>query len=164
MSWSTPRTWATSEVVTAANMNTYISDNLSFLTNFSNNTVATSETTTSTTYTDLTTSGPAVTITTGTKVLIGYGAAISNNTASDGAGISFAVSGATTSAAADSATRGLTATITSGTLNTDRLGRVDMFTGLTAGSNTFTLKYRATLGGTATFGNRFIWAMALPTA
>ncbi len=31
MSWSTPRTWAVGELVTAANMNTYISDNLSYL-------------------------------------------------------------------------------------------------------------------------------------
>lgn len=31
MTWSTPRTWETNELVTAANMNTYISDNLSHL-------------------------------------------------------------------------------------------------------------------------------------
>lgn len=31
MAWSTPRTWASGELVTAGNMNTYISDNLSFL-------------------------------------------------------------------------------------------------------------------------------------
>ena len=31
MAWSTPRTWATLEAVTAANMNTYVSDNLRWL-------------------------------------------------------------------------------------------------------------------------------------
>ena len=31
MAWSTPRTWATLEAVTAANMNTYVSDDLSWL-------------------------------------------------------------------------------------------------------------------------------------
>lgn len=31
MAWSTPRTWATLEEVTAANMNTYVSDDLSWL-------------------------------------------------------------------------------------------------------------------------------------
>lgn len=31
MAWSTPRTWATLEAVTAANMNTYVSDNLLWL-------------------------------------------------------------------------------------------------------------------------------------
>lgn len=31
MAWTTPRTWTTAELVTAANMNTYISDNLSYL-------------------------------------------------------------------------------------------------------------------------------------
>lgn len=31
MPWSTPRTWTTGELATAANMNTYVSDNLSYL-------------------------------------------------------------------------------------------------------------------------------------
>ena len=31
MAWSTPRTWASGEILTAANFNTYISDDLSFL-------------------------------------------------------------------------------------------------------------------------------------
>lgn len=31
MAWSTPRTWVPSEVVTAGNMNTYISDDLAYL-------------------------------------------------------------------------------------------------------------------------------------
>jgi len=31
MGWTTPKTWATNEVVTAANMNTHVRDNVSFL-------------------------------------------------------------------------------------------------------------------------------------
>lgn len=31
MGWTTPRTWATNEVVTSANMNTHVRDNLAFL-------------------------------------------------------------------------------------------------------------------------------------
>ena len=31
MAWNTPRTWAVNEVLTAANMNTYISDDLSWM-------------------------------------------------------------------------------------------------------------------------------------
>lgn len=31
MAWSTPRTWATNEVLTSANMNTYVSDDLRWL-------------------------------------------------------------------------------------------------------------------------------------
>lgn len=31
MAWTTPRTWAVNEVLTAANMNTYISDDISYL-------------------------------------------------------------------------------------------------------------------------------------
>ena len=31
MTWSTPRTWSVNEVLTAANMNTYISDDLSWM-------------------------------------------------------------------------------------------------------------------------------------
>ena len=31
MPWTTPKTWATNEVVTAANMNTHLRDNMAFL-------------------------------------------------------------------------------------------------------------------------------------
>jgi hypothetical protein len=31
MAWTTPKTWSTNEVVTAANMNTHVRDNMSFL-------------------------------------------------------------------------------------------------------------------------------------
>ena len=63
-------------------------------------TVATSETTTSSSYTDLTTSGPAVTLTTGTKALVIITAQLVNNS-NNKSYASYAVSGSSTIAASD---------------------------------------------------------------
>ena len=112
-------------------------------------TVATSQTTSSGSYTDLTTPGPAVTVTTGTKALV----IISDYSVvgvGDNAFTSFAVSGATTIAAADAY-----AISQSGT-NTQSVSRATRLSTLTAGSNTFTMKYRGSGGGTGTFKDREI--------
>jgi len=114
-------------------------------------TVATSQTTTSSTYTDLATSGPAVTITTGTKALVIVTARANNSTAGESALFSFAVSGATTISASD--TFGNQANAGAGT-NT-RNSAVTRLTTLTAGSNTFTMKYRRG-AATAEFSDREI--------
>ena len=112
-------------------------------------TVATSQTSTSQTYTDLATAGPAVTLTTGTKALVIISAGSSVGIG-DNSYVSFAVSGATTIAASDANSL------------MDRTGvtllrsRAVMLTTLTAGSNTFTMKYRASGGGTITADNRQI--------
>lgn len=111
--------------------------------------VATSETTTSTTYTDLATAGPAVTVTTGTKALV-----IVSCTMGGATGLMFmasAVSGATTNAAADD--RGLALDAVSAHRSGSSF--VYLFSGLTAGANTFTAKYRV-VAGTGTFYNRRI--------
>ena len=115
--------------------------------------VLTGETTASATYTALTTPGPAVTVT-----VRGSGIAVVgfNTQVAAGAGIAFvsvAVSGATTTAASDDWGLG-----SSAALNT-AFGRTYVFTGLAAGSTTFTLQYRSA-SGTATFLRRTIWAMA----
>ena len=113
-------------------------------------TVATDQSTSSTSYTDLATVGPAVTVTTGTKALVTVTTRVSNSLGVSGnvyAG--FAVSGATTIAAIDAYSVGWTvsaAPMTSATY---------LLTGLTAGSNTFTLKYK-TNGGTSNFQNRHV--------
>lgn len=112
--------------------------------------VATSQTTTSTSYTDLTTSGPAVTIATGTSALITLSSYI---TPSNQSWVSVAVSGATTTAASD--TNGM------GTYVSSHVTRTFKMTGLTAGSNTFTMKYKSG-GGTSTFLSRDITVVALP--
>jgi hypothetical protein len=112
-------------------------------------TVATNQTTTSQSYTDLATAGPAVTLTTGTKALV-IMSSYSVVGTGDNAFTSFAVSGATTIAATDNY-----AISQSGT-NRQSVSRATCLTTLTAGSNTFTMKYRGSGGGTGDFANREI--------
>jgi hypothetical protein len=118
-------------------------------------TVATSQTTTSTSYTDLATAGPAVTLTTGTKALVIVSAHLTNSAEQRGY-MGFAVSGATTLAASD--TRSLMRYITANQEN--GMSFAVILNGLTAGSNTFTAKYRVG-AGTGTFYNRDINVMNL---
>ena len=63
MGWTTPKTWATNELVTAAMLNTHLRDNLNFLFTPNFNEVAINNfSTTSTSYVDIT--GASVNITT----------------------------------------------------------------------------------------------------
>jgi hypothetical protein len=110
--------------------------------------VSTSESTTSTSYTDLTTAGPAVTITTGTKALVIVSARLEVNTGASSYA-SYAVSGATTIAASDNVA------VEAGTITTG-MSRASRLTTLTAGSNTFTMKYRTSPTRTGTFESREI--------
>jgi hypothetical protein len=114
-------------------------------------TVAALQSTSSTSYGDLSTAGPAVTVTTGTKAIVHVTARMQNTLDNSSSFASFAVSGATTIAAADTSSiqlDGLTGS------NSVRYGMSMMVT-LTAGSNTFTMKYRAG-SGTARFSDRDI--------
>jgi len=186
MSWTAPRTWAAGELVTAALMNTHVRDNeletapakatteggifaatganaiaeRVWVTDF----VAATETTVSATYTDLTTPGPAVTVTTGTKAIVFIGGELYSTTGSTLATMSFAVSGATTVAASGSWAFGarmpaageirvLGSRVTS-------FGMGGTNGALTAGSNTFTAKY-ANSGGTTWAATRAIGVLAL---
>jgi len=118
-------------------------------------TVATAQSTSSTSYTDLATAGPAVTLTTGTQVLV-----FTNTEVSTASGryvfADFAISGATTRAASDD-------TCVKAGDDTNavqfRIGVANLMT-VTAGSNTFTMKYR-TNAGTSSFINRAITVVAL---
>jgi hypothetical protein len=106
----------------------------------SNNTVSTGEQTSSTSYTALTTAGPAVTIDSkGTQALVCIRATGFGTTATArGIAISFAISGATTLASSDS--NGALATC-----NQDGYGFTMMSVQLvtiTAGSNTYTMQYK----------------------
>lgn len=124
-----------------------------------NSTVATQQTTTSSTYADLTTS-QSVTLTTGTKALVILTASVdANNTG--GKYMSFEVSGATTIAASDTYALGITLWA-GGILGSDDKGRYSAvnFVTLTAGSNTFTAKFRQN-GGNAFFSNRQITVIDL---
>ena len=112
--------------------------------------IASSQTTTSTTYTDLATAGPAVTITTGTKALVIMSGFAYSSVGGYNSFAGFAVSGATTIAATDAYA------LADGSTVGGAASRATRLTTLTAGSNTFTMKYRQTISGTATFINREI--------
>lgn len=122
-------------------------------------TVATQQSTTSTSYTDLSTSGPAVTLTTGTKALVIITSEAGNNGSGAAAWASFAVSGATTIAASDANAIKVQNT---GTTNSMYIrGSAATITTLTAGSNTFTMKYKDDSTGTAFFKDRTITVINL---
>lgn len=119
--------------------------------------VATGETTTSTTYADLTTTTDTATATTGSQAIVSIYADIKNNTANAFSFASFAISGATTVAASDTTSIMLQVF---GANAEGRAGATFTVTGLTPGSNTFKMKYRVQTGGlgagTATFADRRI--------
>jgi hypothetical protein len=126
----------------------------------STNTVATSQTTSSTSYTDLATTGPTVTLTTGTSALVLLTCSMTNaggaNSVSTSMG--FAVSGATTIAAADTARLFVNTVGANGqALQASVLYQVT----LTAGSNTFTAKYKAGAAQTVTFSDRVLAVITL---
>lgn len=120
----------------------------------SNATVATSETTTSGSYVDLTTPGPAVTVETGTVAEVTVGGHIQQSAAGITSYMTYAVSGATTVAAADLPAVGVSnnAIVIA--------SRTTVVTGLTPGSNVFTAKYKVNGAGTGTFMNRTIHVRA----
>lgn len=122
--------------------------------------VATSQGTTSTSFTDLATTGPAVTVTIGDGgiALVILSDSQENSTAGQWAVMGFAASGANTISANDNAAiiNANSATVTS----LQGSSYCILLTGLTPGSTTFTAKYRAT-GGTANFSNRRIAVIPL---
>lgn len=95
---------------------------------------------------------PSVTLVTGTTALIDINANIYNSTTTAYSYVSVAVSGATTVAASDANSFYYSPLATAGDLH---LSRRMVFTGLTAGTNTFTINYKAT-SGTSNFGRRTI--------
>ena len=104
-------------------------------------------TTTSLTYTPTLTSGgtnPSVTISTGTTALVSWGATMLSPATGIGIFVAVAVSGATTQAASDN----LSPSAEIGYYLSVQTSLV--FTGLTAGTNTFTLQYRLNTAGTMT--------------
>lgn len=142
------RTWATGDVPSAADFNNLHADPQSA-------DVATGQSTTSTSYVDLTTAGPAVTETlvTGQKVLVTVSCRADNSagTSTSASNMSFAVSGASTLAAADANAAEITGICGAGTTT-----RVSLFTAQATGSTVFTAKYRVINTGTSTWWDRRI--------
>lgn len=174
MAWTTPITWVAGNTLTAQQMNQQVRDNLNetapakaavegrlLVTSGANsiverdpreNGVAASESTTSDAYTDLTTVGPAITVTTGTRAIVVVTSFIRSDTADQGGAMSYEVSGASSIAASDGnslqlRSPGLTA-------GAQKASRLNLQASLTAGSNTFTAKYKRVGTGTATFSGR----------
>jgi len=111
---------------------------------------AAEESTSSTSYTTLTT-GTAVTVTTGTKALVIWGSFIRYTSGS----VTFDVSGASSSTGDDARALMLDQSAY------QQASRHFVITGLTAGSNTFTLKFRSNTGSSATFQRRNITVIDL---
>jgi hypothetical protein len=172
MAWSTPLTAVANATLTAAQWNASVRDNLLmtapalasaagqiFVATAANTIAArtpaaahvdTSETTASSSPTDLTTPGPAVTVTSGTKLLVFVSCRVSSSSASYAAIAGFAISGATTFSA-DIQHSGNSAGTSAATVGGAWLMDV------TAGSNTVTMKYNTVSGGsTGTFSNRYL--------
>jgi hypothetical protein len=181
MAWTTPLTAAANTALTAAQWNASVRDNLlttapalataagqMWVSTAANAgamrtptfaSVTAAQTTTSIgAYGDLTTVGPAVTVTTGVAAIYGFTATISNGTGLGGGQMAIAITGATTLAADDS--RCIYVRHTTGAIAT-RYGQVQFQPGLTAGSNTLTAKYTTPTGGTATFSDRHLFAIPL---
>jgi hypothetical protein len=170
MTWTAPMTAVAGDTFTAAQFNQYVRDNLNetapakataasqlFVSTGVNAIVArtpatasivTNQTTTSTTYADLATVGPQISVATGTIALVWFAAAQAHNVDNNETATSVAVSGASTVAASNSwqhSTDGVTAG------NYVRGSSFHVFTGLSAGTNTFTMKYRVGVSGTGSF-------------
>ena len=120
--------------------------------------VETAQETSSATYTDLTTAGPAVTLTTGTKVLVIVSCQIYTTGSSQSGFMDFAISGATTRSATDSTSVAMTGpTAYADEQYASRASRITV----TAGSNTFTAKYRESGSSSAGYQYREICVIDL---
>jgi hypothetical protein len=176
MAWTTPLTAVANTALTAAQWNASVRDNLletapakattgaqgSFIVSIGVNQVAertiksdqiveTSEATTSTTYTDLATTGPTDSATASQLLLITITADITNNTAGASGRATFDITGASTIAAADA--RALRVTVPSVTGPGNVRASVTTAMGVAAGTCTVRTVYRAS-AGTASFANR----------
>lgn len=120
------------------------------------NYVGTSETSVSTTYDNLTTTGPSVTATSGPRTFVSFGCTLSNNTVNAQSFMGVDISGAATVAAQDA----LCVRNTSATANAAIAASFATTLSLTAGSSTYTAKYRVS-ANTGTFSSRRISIMPL---
>jgi hypothetical protein len=172
MSWSAPMTAVANSVFSAAQFNQYVRDNLNetapakataagqFFVSTGTNAIAarllasavvpTSQTTTSNTFTDLTTTGPSVSASTGARALVMFSSSINNSVTNGASSVSVAVTGATAISASTAwrlVSDGLAAS------NVVRMGTSHLFTTLSTGTNVFTMKYSVG-SGTGSFGDR----------
>lgn len=156
MSWVSPPVFTVGEVAKSSDLNVLASD-ISLLASAISAIVSTSQTTASTGYADLATVGPAVTVVTGVHALVILTANIANS-AQTFNNMGYAVSAGTTIAAADATALSVDSAMTA---TGQQVSATYLQGSLTAGSNTFTAKYRVG-AGTGTFTNRNIIVCPLP--
>jgi len=174
MAWSAPMTAVAGSTFTAAQFNQYVRDNLNetapakataasqlFVSTGVNAIVArvpstaslaTNETTTSTSYVNLATPGPSISVATGTIAIVLYACEIANNTNNSLTKCSVEVTGASSVAPSDAWCLSMDGNAAN---NYSRGAMCHVFTGLTAGTNTFNIKY-AVGSNTGSFKNREI--------
>lgn len=175
MAWTAPMTAVAGTAFTAAQFNTYVRDNLNttapavasaagniIVTTGLNAVtervpsvgfVVTSQTTTNTSFVDLATVGPTVTVTTGIKCMVTFGCLISNSSVGQGGRMGIDLSGASTQVAADANS----ILAESGNANDGyKLTWSTIFNPLTPGSNVWKAKYRCAGSGTAAFAERVV--------
>ena len=179
MAWTAPITWVAGQIPTATILNAQIRDNLlqtmpakatgngSIFVGSGLNTLTerftdtaridTLETSSSTSYTNLSTVGPSVTLATGSMAFVFFSAQMGNSVDDGSPYTSYAVSGATTVAASD-----IRSTQFDGTGAGEQAsgGMMDFISGLTPGTNTFTMKYRVA-SGTGNWQRRTIGVLPL---
>jgi hypothetical protein len=171
MAWTTPMTFVDGAPLTAAQLNTYLRDNMNetevakattmgglFIAEGANkiverfggsSTVDDQEDTTSTTFTDLETVGPTVTCNTGTRALYFVSCQIANTNANQSGHVGIQISGAT-NVATFSALQidGIAAD------KANMFGTCGFWDDLVPGENTFKLQYLFTNGLKGSFANR----------
>lgn len=173
MAWTTPMTFVASTVLTAAQLNTFLRDNfmetepakattpggIMISTGLNeiveraggSQNIETDEETVSTTYADLGTVGPRVTVNTATRAFIFITAAIKINADNVTANMSVEVSGATNQLATDVGSLMVDGIVKDKEM---RIGICNFFENLTPGDNTFTAKYKVVSGTRTTFSDR----------
>lgn len=175
MAWTTPPTFVSGNVLTAAQLNILSADlnetgpakataaNQIMVSDAANSifprtvvaaSIDTAETTTSIgAYGDLATVGPSVTAVLSSAAIIFYSALISNGTGGGGGQVSYGISGATTLAAPN----GHVLSSRDGTAaEYSQWSKVNWQSGLNNGTHSIGLKYTTPTGGTATFQFRDI--------
>jgi len=178
MSWTSPLTAIANTTLTAAQWNTFLRDNMnaqgpaaansagSYLVTTGLNSLimrtpgvdyqSISDSTNSTSFGDLDPPGGSVTVVTGVRALVTIGCQISNSTAGCGGRASIDLAGDTERPADDINVVGAESGTASDTF---KLTWTTLYDPINPGTNIFSMKYRASIGGTATFSGRLMMAM-----
>lgn len=158
---------ATTKKLTLGNLLVWLQNKLAWITpNMLNlqpdeDYIVTSETTTSSSFTDLATVGPEVTVNVGQNglLLVGIYAYEDSSTGDNRPSMGFALSGANTASASDDKSIVMEA-VAGG--SEQRQGATFLLTGLNPGSTTITAKYKRVSGsGSSIFATRRVWAVPL---